>query len=72
MIILTTFLTIGFVGSSIGLCWITDKYSEILNELESYKRQNQFLQNQIEENRRSYKNVLQSHKKATQRNPKAH
>lgn len=52
MIILTTFLTIGFVGTSIGLCWLSDKYSETLDELERYKRQTHFLQNQIEENRR--------------------
>lgn len=70
MIILTSFLSIGFVTTSIILCWLSDKYSETLEELETYKRQNQFLQNQIKENRRIYKNVLQSHKKATQRNPK--
>lgn len=52
MIILTTFLSIGFVSTSIGLCWLSDKYSETLNELESYKRQTHFLQKQIEENRR--------------------
>lgn len=72
MIILTTFLTIGFVSTSIALCWFTDKYSETLNDLEKYKRQNQFLQNQNKELREVYKNVLQSHKKGTQRNPKAH
>ena len=72
MIILTTFLSIGFVTTSIILCWLSDKYSETLDELESYKRQNQFLQNQIKENRRSYKNVLQSHKKRTQKNSKTH
>ena len=72
MIILTTFLTIGFVSTSIGLCWLSDKYSETLDELETYKRQLQFLQNQNKELREVYKNVLQSHKKGTQRNPKAH
>ena len=72
MIILTTFLSIGFVSTSIGLCWLSDKHSETLDELERYKRQTHFLQKQIKENRRIYKNVLQSHKKGTQRNPKAH
>lgn len=52
MIILTIFLTIVFVTISIILCLISDKYTETLDELERYKRQNQFLQNQIEENRR--------------------
>lgn len=64
MIILTTFLTIGFVSISIGLCWLSDKYSETLDELERYKRQTDFLQKQIKENRR-YKNALQSYKKRT-------
>lgn len=72
MIILTTFLSIGFVTTSIGLCYFTDKYSETLDELESYKRQLQFLQNQNKELSEVYKNVLQSHKKGTQRNPKAY
>ena len=71
MIILTSFLSIGFVTTSIILCWVSDKYSETLAVLETYKRQNQILQNQIEEIG-EYKNVLQSHKKGTQRNPKAH
>ena len=71
MIILTSFLSIGFVTTSIILCWFTDKYSETLDELETYKHQVQILQNQIEEIG-EYKNVLQSHKKGTQRNPKAH
>lgn len=62
MIILTTFLTIGFVTTSIGLCWLSDKYSETLNELEHYKRQTHFLQNQNKELREEYKNVLQSYK----------
>lgn len=66
MIILTTFLTIGFVSTSIGLCWLSDKYSETLDELERYKRQTDFLQKQIKENRR-YKNALQSYKKRTKR-----
>lgn len=52
MIILTSFLTIGFVTTSIILCWLSDKYSETLDELEKYKRQNKFLQKQIKENRR--------------------
>lgn len=52
MIILTTFLSIGFVSTSIGLCWLSDKYSETLHELESYKRQTHLLQKQIKENRR--------------------
>lgn len=60
MIILTTFLTIGFVSTSIALCWLSDKYSETLDELECYKRQKQ-----IKKNRRSYKNALQSYKKRT-------
>lgn len=64
MIILTTFLTIGFVSTSIGLCWLSDKYSETLDEVERYKRQTDFLQKQIKENRR-YKNALQSYKKRT-------
>lgn len=67
MIILTTFLTIGFVSTSIGLCWLSDKYSETLDELERYKRQTDFLQKQIKENRRSYKDALQSYKKRTKR-----
>lgn len=72
MIILTTFLTIGFVTTSIGLCWFTDKYSETLDELESYKRQLQFLQNQNKELREVYKNVLQSYKRSNKRNTKTH
>ena len=70
MIILTTFLTIGFVSTSLALCWFTDKYSEIRSELESYKRQNQFLQNQNKELREVYKNVLQSDKISNKRNTK--
>ena len=70
MIILTSFLTIGFVTTSIALCWFTDKYSEILNDLESYKRQLQFLQNQNKELREVYKNVLQSDKISNKRNTK--
>lgn len=72
MIILTTFLTIGFVGTSIGLCWLSDKYSETLDDLESYKRQLQFLQNQNKELREEYKNVLQSYKSRVKRNTKAY
>ena len=72
MIILTTFLTIGFVTTSIALCWFTDKYSEILAELEKYKRQNKFLQNQNKELREVYKNVLQSYKETNKRNTKAY
>ncbi len=72
MIILTSFLTIGFVTSSIILCWLSDKYSETLQELERYKRQTHFLQKQIKENRRSYKNVLQSYKIRVKRNTKTH
>ena len=72
MIILTSFLTIGFVTTSIALCWLSDKYSETLDELERYKRQTHFLQKQIKENRRSYKNVLQSHKSWVKRNTKTH
>ena len=70
MIILTSFLSIGFVSTSIILCWLSDKYSETLNELESYKRQNQFLQNQNKELREVYKNVLQSDKISNKRNTK--
>ena len=70
MIILTSFLTIGFVTTSIALCWFTDKYSEILDDLESYKRQTQFLQNQNKELREVYKNVLQSDKISNKRNTK--
>lgn len=72
MIILTTFLSIGFVSTSIALCWFTDKYSETLNELEQYKRQTQFLQNQNKELREVYKNVLQSYKIRVKRNTKTH
>lgn len=72
MIILTTFLTIGFVSTSIALCWFTDKYSETLDELEKYKRQSQFLQNQNKELREEYKNVLQSYKISNKRNTKTH
>ena len=72
MIILTSFLSIGFVTTSTILCWLSDKYSETLDELEKYKRQNKFLQNQIEENRRIYKNVVQSHKRSNKKNPKNH
>lgn len=72
MIILTSFLSIGFVTTSIILCWLSDKYSETLNELESYKRQTHFLQKQIKENRRSYKYALQSYRRSIKANPKAH
>ena len=72
MIILTTFLSIGFVSTSIALCWFTDKYSETLDELEYYKRQNQFLQNQNKELREVYKNVLQSYKETNKGNTKAY
>lgn len=72
MIILTSFLSIGFVITSIILCWISDKYSETLDELESYKRQLQFLQNQNKELREVYKNDLQSHKISNKRNTKAY
>ena len=72
MIILTSFLSIGFVTTSIILCWFTDKYSEILDELEKYKRQNQILQNQNKELREEYKNVLQSYKETNKRNTKAY
>ena len=72
MIILTSFLSIGFVTTSIILCWLSDKYSETLAELESYKRQNQFLQNQNKELREVYKNVLQSYKETNKRNTKAY
>ena len=70
MIILTSFLTISFVSISITLCWLSDKYSETLNELERYKRQNQFLQNQNKELREVYKNVLQSYEISNKRNTK--
>lgn len=70
MIILTTFLTIGFVTTSIILCWLSDKYSETLAELEKYKRQNKFLQNQNKELREVYKNVLQSYKRSIKANTK--
>lgn len=72
MIILTSFLSIGFVTTSIILCWLSDKYSETLAELETYKRQNQFLQNQNKELREVYKNVLQSYKETNKRNTKAY
>ena len=72
MIILTSFLSIGFVTTSIILCWLSDKYSEILDELEKYKRQNQILQNQNKELREVYKNVLQSYKETNKRNTKAY
>ena len=67
MTILTTFLGVAFVSTFISLCWLTDKYSDTLDELETYKRQNKFLQSQIEENRRIYKNALQSYKSANKR-----
>ena len=70
MIILTTFLTIGFVTASIALCWFTDKYSEILDDLERYKHQVEFLQNQNKELREVYKNVLQSYKRSIKANTK--
>ena len=70
MIILTSFLSIGFVTTSIILCWLSDKYSETLAELESYKRQNKFLQNQNKELREVYKNVLQSYKRSIKANKK--
>ena len=72
MIILTTFLTIGFVTTSIALCWFTDKYSEALDDLERYKHQAEFLQNQNKELREVYKNVLQSYKETNKRNTKAY
>ena len=72
MIILTSFLSIGFVSTSIILCWLSDKYSEALGELEKYKRQNKFLQNQNKELREVYKNVLQSYKSSNKENPKTH
>lgn len=65
MIILTIFLTIGFCSTSIAFCWLSDKYSEILDELESYKRQNKEL-------REVYKNVLQSYKETNKGNSKTH
>lgn len=67
MILLTTFTTIGFVITFIGLCWITDKYSEILAD---YKRRLCFLENQNKELREVYKNVLQSDKRSNKRNTK--
>ena len=72
MIILTTFLSIGFVTTSIALCWFTDKYSETLDDLERYKHHVEFLQNQNKELREVYKNVLQSHKGSNKRDTKAH
>ena len=67
MIILTSFLSIGFVTTSIILCWLSDKYSETLAELEKYKRQNQ-----NKEVREVYKNVLQSYKSSNKKNTKAY
>ena len=67
MIILTSFLSIGFVTTSIILCWLSDKYSETLAELEKYKRQNQ-----NKELREVYKNVLQSYKSSNKKNTKAY
>ena len=72
MIILTSFLSIGFVTTSIILCWLSDKYSETLAELETYKRQNQILQNQNKELREGYKNDLQSYKSSNKKNTKAY
>ena len=72
MIILTSFLSISFVTTSIILCWLSDKYSETLAELETYKRQNQILQNQNKELREGYKNDLQSYKETNKRNTKAY
>ena len=70
MTILTTFLAIGFASTFISLCWINDKYFDTLNELDSYKHQVRFLENQIKENRRIYKNALQSYKSRVKRNVK--
>lgn len=64
MIILTTFLTIGFVTTSIILCWLSDKYSETLDELEYYK-------NKLNK-KGEYKNVLQSYKGPNKKNTKAY
>ena len=72
MIILTSFLSISFVTTSIILCWLSDKYSETLAELETYKRQNQILQNQNKELREGYKNDLQSYKSSNKKNTKAY
>lgn len=72
MIILTTFLGLAFASSFFSLCWLTDKYSDTLDEVETYKHQTHFLQEQIKENRRIYKNALQSYKSRVKRNPKNH
>ena len=72
MIILTTFLGLAFASSFFSLCWLTDKYSDTLDELDEYKHRVHFLENQNKELREVYKNALQSYKKRTQRNPKNH
>lgn len=70
MTILTTFLGLAFASSFISLCWLTDKYSETLDELDEYKHRTQFLENQNEEIRSIYRNALQSYKKRNKRNQK--
>ena len=71
MIILTTFLTIGFVTASIALCWFTDKYSETLDDLERYKHQVEFLQNQNKELREVYKKCFTITQKGNSEKPKS-
>lgn len=72
MIILTTFLGLAFASSFFSLCWLTDKYSDTLDELDEYKHCVYFLENQNKELREVYKNVLQSYKSRVKRNTKNH
>ena len=70
MIILTTFFGLAFASSFFSLCWLTDKYSDTLDELDEYKHRVLFLENQNKELREVYKNALQSYKSRVKRNPK--
>ena len=72
MIILTTFFGLAFASSFFSLCWLTDKYSDTLDELDEYKHRVHFLENQNKELREVYKNALQSYKSRVKRNTKNH
>lgn len=75
MIILTTFFGLAFASSFFSLCWLTDKYSDTLDELDEYKHHIRFLENQnkeLKELREVYKNALQSYKSRVKRNSKNH
>lgn len=70
MIILTIFLGLAFASSFFSLCWLTDKYSDTLDELAEYKHRVHFLENQNKELREVYKNGLQTYKSRVKRNAK--